>query len=120
MSEEHSLKENKRNLSGYQLMVAGEVFRGRFRHSFAKPEPIPADQVQTYKFSLHGHDHVFRKGHKIMVQVQSAWFPVIDRNPQKFVENIFSAADADYSKATQRIFRSKAAASGVILPVMHP
>jgi putative CocE/NonD family hydrolase len=117
MSEERSLQEKKRNLSGYQLMIANEVFRGRFRNSFEKPEPIPAGKVLEYKFSLHSNDHVFKKGHKAMVQVQSTWFPVIDRNPQSWVPNIFQAKDSDYRKATQRIFRSKAAPSGVLLPV---
>ncbi len=118
MSEEQSRKENKRNLSGYQLMIANEVFRGRFRNSFEKPQAIPSNQPLQYKFSLHSNDHVFKKGHKIMVQVQSSWFPLIDRNPQKFVDNIFKATDADYIKTTQRIFRSVSAPSGVILPVV--
>ncbi len=103
---------------GYQLIIADEVFRGRFRNSFAKPEPIPAGQVQEYKFSLRANDHAFLKGHRIMVQVQSTWFPLIDRNPQKYVPNIFQATDADYVKATQRIFRIKGQASSVILPVI--
>jgi hypothetical protein len=106
------------NLAGYELIVADEVFRGRFRASFEKPAPIPPNVVQEYKFSLHTNDHAFLKGHKIMVQVQSTWFPLIDRNPQKFVPNIFKASDADYVKATQRIFRSKTAASSIILPVV--
>ena len=106
------------SLAGYQLIIADEVFRGRFRNSFENPTPIPPNQVQEYKFSLHTNDHAFLKGHKIMVQVQSTWFPLIDRNPQKFVPNIFKATDADYIKATQHIFRSKTAASGVILPVV--
>ncbi len=103
---------------GYQLMIANEVFRGRFRASFEKPAAIPANQAQEYRFSLHTNDHAFLKGHRIMVQVQSTWFPLIDRNPQKFVPNIFEAKDSDYVKATQRIFRSKAQPSNVILPVM--
>ncbi|MBK9316367.1 MAG: CocE/NonD family hydrolase [Acidobacteria bacterium] len=94
-------------MGGYQLMVANDVFRGRFRKSFEKPEPVKPNQVEEYSIDLHQIDHCFRKGHKIMVQVQSTWFPVIDRNPQKYVPNIFKARDEDYIKATQRIYRSK-------------
>lgn len=106
------------SLSGYQLIIADEVFRGRFRKSFEQPAPISPNQMQEYKFSLHTNNHAFLKGHKIMVQVQSTWFPLIDRNPQKFVPNIFKATDADYIKATQRIFRSRTAPSSVILPII--
>lgn len=105
-------------MGGYQLMIANDVFRGRFRKSFEKPEAIVANQVNEYTVDLHASDHRFLKGHKIMVQVQSTWFPIIDRNPQKFVENIFNAKDADYQKATQRIFRSKQFPSHIKLSVM--
>ena len=81
--------ESDPNMGGYELMVADEVFRGRFRNSFEKPEPIPANKVTSYTIDLHTNDHVFLKGHRIMVQVQSTWFPIIDRNPQKYVPNIF-------------------------------
>jgi uncharacterized protein len=104
-------------MGGYQLMVANEVFRGRFRTGFDKPRPIEPDQVNEYVFSLHSLDHCFRKGHKIMVQVQSTWFPLIDRNPQKYVDNIFLAKSSDYQSATQRIYRSKGHASHLVLPV---
>jgi putative CocE/NonD family hydrolase len=107
------------NLGGYQLMVACEVFRGRFRKSFEKPEPIEANEINEYKVGLHWRDHCFPKGHKIMVQVQSTWFPVIDRNPQKYVPNIFEAKDEDYQKATQRVYRTKEHASYVSLPVIE-
>ena len=96
-----------RKMGGYQLMIANEVLRSRFRRSFAKPEPVVPDQVTEYTIDLHGANHCFRQGHRIMVQVQSTWFPVIDRNPQKFVENIFQATEADYQKATQRVYRSR-------------
>jgi len=109
--------EKNPKMGGYQLMIANDVFRGRYRKSFEKPEPIVADQVNEYAIDLHGADHRFLKGHRIMVQVQSTWFPIIDRNPQKFVENIFKAKDSDYQKATQRIFRSKRFASHLKLPV---
>ncbi|HEY0378122.1 MAG TPA: CocE/NonD family hydrolase [Pyrinomonadaceae bacterium] len=94
-------------MGGYQLMVAGDILRGRFRRSFEKPEPVKPDEVNEYVIDLHTGDHRFLKGHKIMVQVQSTWFPLYDRNPQKFVPNIYLAKDADYQTATQRVFRSK-------------
>jgi len=105
-------------MAGYQLMIANDVFRGRFRNSFEKPEAIPPGKALPYAVDLHTANHVFRKGHRILVQVQSTWFPIIDRNPQKFVPNIFEATDADYQKATQRIYRGKQSASHVELPVL--
>jgi len=104
-------------MGGYQLIVANDVFRGRFRKSFEKPEPIAPDKVNEYVIDLHQCDHRFLKGHKIMVQVQSTWFPVIDRNPQKYVENIFKAREEDYIKATQRVFRSKTSPSHLLVMV---
>ncbi len=106
-------------LGGYQLMVAGEILRGRFRRSFERPEPIPANRVLEYRIGLHQQNHRFRKGHRIMVQVQSTWFPLYDRNPQAFVPNIFQARASDYRPATQRIFRSPRYASHVVLPVLE-
>jgi uncharacterized protein len=105
-------------MGGYQFMVAGEVFRGRYHKGFDKPEPLVPDKVTEFNIDLVHKDHCFKKGHKIMVQVQSAWFPVIDRNPQKYVQNIFKAKDSDYVAATQRVYRSKSHASGVKLPVV--
>jgi putative CocE/NonD family hydrolase len=105
-------------LSGYELMIADEVFRGRFRNSFEKPEPIPPGVVTPFTIDLHTASHVFKKGHRIMVQVQSTWFPIIDRNPQKFVPNIFEAKESDYQKATQRIYRSKRFPSSVEISVL--
>jgi putative CocE/NonD family hydrolase len=107
-------------MRGYQLMIASEVLRGRFRKSFVSPEAIKPNEVNEYVIDLHGNEHAFQKGHKIMVQVQSTWFPVIDRNPQKFVPNIFEAKDSDYQPATQRIYRSKEFPSRVALPVSAP
>jgi putative CocE/NonD family hydrolase len=107
-------------MAGYQLMVASEVFRGRFRKSFTKPEPIPPNETQAYTIDLHWAHHCFKKGHRIMVQVQSSWFPVIDRNPQKYVENIFLAKSSDYQQAEQRIFRSPKHPSHVTLAVRKP
>ena len=108
----------KWQLSGYELMIADEVFRGRFRNSFEKPEPITPGEITSFKIDLHTANHVFKKGHRIMVQVQSTWFPVIDRNPQKFVPNIFEAKESDYQKATQRIYRSKRYPSAVEISVL--
>jgi putative CocE/NonD family hydrolase len=105
-------------MAGYQLMVANEILRGRFRRSFSKPEPIPANQVVAYKIDLHGSNHAFLKGHRIMVQVQSTWFPIYDRNPQKFVPNIFLARASDFMKTTQRVFRSSRYPSHVRIPVV--
>ena len=75
------------------------------------------NQVTEYKIDLHSNDHVFLKGHRMMVQVQSTWFPLYDRNPQKFVDNIYKASDGDFLKATQRVYHSKDAASNVVLPM---
>ena len=109
------------SLGGYQLIIADEVMRGRFRKSFEKPEAVAPSEVTEYKIDLHTNDHTFLKGHKIMVQVQSTWFPLIDRNPQKFVQNIYKATDAEYQAATQRVYRSAQFPSHIILPVMaHP
>lgn len=105
-------------MGGFQLMIAGDVLRGRFRNSFEKPEPIAPNAVVPYEIGFPANDHVFLKGHRIMVQVQSTWFPVIDRNPQRFVPNIFNAKDSDFQKATQRIYRSGRQASHISLPVM--
>ena len=101
------------DLSGFQLIINAEIFRGRYRSSFEHPEAIAPDQVLEYKFSLHAADHTFLKGHRIRVQVQSTWFPLYDRNPQKFVLNIMTASPSDYSKATQRIYPS----SHLVLPI---
>jgi len=105
-------------MSGYELMIADEILRGRFRNSFTKPEPIPANQVVEYTIDLHTNNHAFLKGHRIMVQVHSTWFPVYDRNPQKFVPNIFLARDSDYVTATQHIFRTSRYPSHVSIPVL--
>ena len=104
-------------LNGYELIVADEILRGRFRNSLETATPVTPNQVTEYKIDLHPNDHVFLKGHRIMGQVQSSWFPLYDRNPQKFVDNIYKATDADYVKATQRIYRSKGSASSIVLPV---
>jgi putative CocE/NonD family hydrolase len=106
-------------MSGYQLMIAGDVFRGRYRNGFEKPEPTVPDSVTHYEIGFPANDHVFLKGHRIMVQVQSSWFPVIDRNPQRFVSNIFLAKVSDFQRATQRVFRSGRHASYIAVPVVQ-
>ena len=105
-------------LAGYQLIIADEVFRSRFRKSFERPEAVESGQVEPYAIDLHWADHRFKKGHKIMVQIQSTWFPLIDRNPQNFVPNIYEARASDYFAATQRVFRSPGRASHLELSVM--
>jgi putative CocE/NonD family hydrolase len=107
------------SMGGYELMIGADVLRGRFRNGFEKPEPVTSNEPVEYRVDLLSHDHVFRKGHRIMIQVQSTWFPIIDRNPQKFVPNIFEAKESDFQAATQHVFRSKMHASAVILPIIH-
>jgi putative CocE/NonD family hydrolase len=104
-------------LGGYQLLISGEPVRARFRKSFEKPQPVKPDEVNAYTIDLHWSHHCFRKGHKIMVQVQSSWFPLIDRNPQRYVPNIFEAKDEDFQSATQRIYRTPRFPSHVSLQV---
>ena len=95
----------KVKMGGFQMLVRGEVMRGKFRNSFSKPEPFTPGKPTEVKFNLQDVQHTFKAGHKIMVQVQSSWFPLVDRNPQKFVD-IYNAADSDFQKATHRIFHS--------------
>ena len=108
------------DLRGYQLIIADEILRARFRDDFAKPKPLTPGQVVEYRIDLHTNAHTFQKGHRIMVQVQSTLFPLIDRNPQSWVESIYQAKASDYVKATQRIHRSPAHPSAIILPVLPP
>ena len=103
-------------LGGYELGIAMDIFRGRYRDSLEHPTPIPAGIVQRYRFALPNANHVFLPGHRVMVQIQSSWFPLYDRNPQTYVRNIFFAQPADYRKATQRVFRAGKQASYIELP----
>ncbi|MCX7514059.1 CocE/NonD family hydrolase [Frateuria hangzhouensis] len=105
-------------MGGYQLAVAMDIFRGRYRTGFDKPAPLSANRPLDYRFSLPNANHVFLPGHRLMVQVQSSWFPLYDRNPQTFVPNIFNAKPADYVKATQRIYHAPGKASFIALPVV--
>jgi hypothetical protein len=106
------------SLNGYELPIAMEVRRGRFLHSYEHPEPLKANQPVQWEIPLRDHDHVFLKGHRIMVQVQSTWFPVIDRNPQKFVPSIYQATAADFVPATQRVYCTPQMPSHIVLPVV--
>jgi uncharacterized protein len=105
-------------MGGYELNIAMDIFRGRYRESFETPKAVTAGTPLTYKFILPTVDHVFEPGHRIMVQVQSSWFPLYDRNPQTFVPNIFFAKPQDYVKATQRVYHAAGAASFIDLPVV--
>jgi putative CocE/NonD family hydrolase len=104
-------------MGGYQQLVRGEPFRGKFRHSFEKPEPFTPGKVEEVKFTMQDINHTFRRGHRIMVQVQSSWFPLTDRNPQTFV-NIPDAKPSDFVKATERVYHSKAEPSGIAVEVV--
>ena len=106
-------------MGGYELPISMDIFRGRYRESFEHPSAIPAGKAQRYQFTLPTTNHVFLPGHRMMVQIQSTWFPLYDRNPQTFVQNIFFAKPSDYSKATQTIFRSAEQPSAVWLPVVN-
>ena len=101
-------------------MIAADIFRGRYRESFANPKPITPDKPLLYRFALPTADHVFLPGHRIMVQIQSSWFPLYDRNPQTFVPNIFWAKPGDYKKAMQRIYHAPGEESFVELPLVTP
>jgi hypothetical protein len=105
-------------LGGYQLMVSADIFRGRYRESLETPKAIAPDQALLYRFALPTANHVFLPGHRIMVQVQSSWFPLYDRNPQTFVPSIFWAKPKDYRRAVQRIYHTRAQASFVELPLV--
>ena len=98
-------------MGGYQLAVAMDIFRGRYRESFETPKAIASNTPLAYRFVLPTANHVFLPGHRMMVQVQSTWFPLYDRNPQTFVPNIFFAKPEDYVKATQRVYHAAGAAS---------
>jgi len=104
-------------LAGYQMPVAMEIFRGRYLNGFDKPAPLTPGKTEAYRFDLPLADHVFAKGHRIMVQVQSTWFPVYDRNPQTFVPNIFNAKPGDFKKATVSVVHTPAQASAIRLPI---
>jgi putative CocE/NonD family hydrolase len=104
---------------GYQQLVRGEPFRGRFRRSFAKPVAFVPNQPDSIRFEMPAVNHTFRKGHRIMVQIQSSWFPHIDRNPQTFVPSIFEARPEDYRRATMRVYRAAGRLTRIEVGVMR-
>jgi len=105
-------------MGAYQMLVRGEIMRGRFRNSFERPEAFKPGKIETVKFELPDVAHTFKKGHRLMIQIQSSWFPLADRNPQKFV-NIYEANESDFQKATIRIFHDSQNASSIILPLIR-
>jgi putative CocE/NonD family hydrolase len=108
----------QREMGGYQLMVSADIFRGRYREGYAAPKALAAGEPLAYRLPLPTANHVFRRGHRVMVQVQSSWFPLYDRNPQTFVPSIFEARPGDYRKATQRVHHAPGRQSRVLLPVV--
>ncbi|HCA80748.1 MAG TPA: X-Pro dipeptidyl-peptidase, partial [Bacteroidetes bacterium] len=104
-------------MKGYQMMVRGDVMRGKFRNSMSNPEPFVPNQVTKVEFVLNDIFHTFKRGHRLMVQVQSSWFPMIDRNPQSFVD-IYSATESDFQKATQRIYHTPERSSLIRIPIL--
>lgn len=116
--EEAKLYRFRRPQAGYQMMVRSEVIRGRFRNSVEKPEPFTPGEVTRVKLPIQDVLHTFKKGHRLMVQVQSSWFPLVDRNPQKWVDNIFEAKDEDFTKATHRVYLGGQRASSLEVGVL--
>jgi putative CocE/NonD family hydrolase len=104
-------------MGGYQMLVRGEIMRGRFRRSFSTPEPFKPNKIEQVKLDLPDVAHTFKKGHRLMIQIQSSWFPLADRNPQKFV-NIYEADENDFQKATIRIYHDAVNTSSIILPIL--
>ena len=105
-------------MGGYELPIAMDIFRGRYRQSFEHPEAIDKEKMLPYVFALPMTNHVFQRGHRIMVQIQSSWFPLYDRNPQSFVSNILLAKPSDYVKATQRIYYGDKTGTYIDLPIV--
>ena len=105
-------------MGGYQLMISADIFRGRYRESLETPKAVASDKPLLYRFALPTANHVFLPGHRIMVQVQSSWFPLYDRNPQTFVSNIFWAKPGDFRKAVQRVYHGPGQASFIELPLV--
>ncbi len=100
------------------MLLRGEPFPARFRNSFEKPEPLKPNEVAKIEYTMPGIVHTFKKGHRIMVQIQSTWFPLVARNPQKFVPNIFKANSADFQKATERVYFGGKTGSMIVLPIV--
>jgi len=109
--------KNEAEMAGYQMLVRAEIMRGRYRNSFEKPEAFKVNSIETVNFSLPDVAHTFKKGHKLMIQVQSSWFPLFDRNPQQFV-NIYSCGDADFVNCDIKLHHEVDATSKIILPLL--
>jgi len=105
-------------MGGYQMLVRGEVFRGRYRNSFENPSAFTPNKVETVKYELPDVAHTFKQGHRIMVQIQSSWFPLVDRNPQQFI-NIYNCDEKDFIKSNIKIHHNAKQASSIILPVLR-
>jgi len=105
-------------MNGYELPIAMDVRRGRYLASFEHPQALVPNTARLWHIPLRDHDHVFLKGHRIMVQVQSTWFPIIDRNPQRYVPSIYQATASDFVKATQRVYATAARPSHIVLPIV--
>ena len=119
-AEDHEFLENDQHMGGFQMMVRSEVIRGRFRDGYEKPKPFAKNRPTHIELPLQDVLHTFEKGHRIMVQVQSTWFPLVDRNPQKWVPNIFEARDEDFIPATQRVYRDKKHPTHLRVGVLPP
>ncbi len=104
-------------MGDYQMLVRGEIMRGRFRYSFENPTAFKPGKVETVRYSLPDIAHTFKKGHRLMIQVQSTWFPLADRNPQQFI-NIYTCGDKDFRKAVIHLYHDEDQSSGIILPVL--
>ena len=104
-------------MNGYEMLVRGEIMRGKYRSSFETPVPFTPNKIEKVKFDLPDVAHTFKKGHRLMIQVQSSWFPLADRNPQKFV-NIYEATISDFQKATIKIYHDAANSSSIWLPIL--
>ncbi len=104
-------------MAGYQMLVRGEIMRGKFRNSFEKPEPFDVTKIETVKFTLPDVAHTFLKGHKLMIQIQSSWFPLFDRNPQQFTD-IYHCSDKDFISCDIEVYHQADAASSISLPIL--
>jgi hypothetical protein len=105
-------------MAGYEQLVRGEVMRGKFRNSYSKPEPFTPGQVTKVEFTMPDVNHSFRRGHRIMVQIQSTWFPLVDRNPQQFLD-IYTAKPGDFRVATERVYHTAAEPSGIVVNLLR-
>jgi len=110
--------KNETEMAGYQMLVRGEIFRGKYRNSFEKPEPFNPNKIETVNFALPDVSHTFKAGHKLMIQIQSSWFPVFDRNPQQFLD-IYHCNDSDFVPCRIKIFQQANAASSITLPILN-